>query len=246
MLVMTVLAFLSSCLALAMRDIRSEESNEGKSGCSVVMLAWRFIVKERRMQLIFPWALARGMGGTLESYYLNGVVVAESVGAANIGYFSAIPVLVSFALAGPVTYAAGKVGKLPLMCYSLATQVLVSAIMWVLTEGELEALGWQVGFLYAMNGVASVIETCLYRAICVDFFPGEHAEGFAAFVIADSIGTTFPLAFFPFFSKSLMAGLTCVGSVIAAACLTWSYHIHNDPERKKMLSPANAPISLAK
>lgn len=238
MIVMTALAFLSSFLALGIRDMQEPPEVLGSeaSGVSVVLLAWRFIVKEPRMQLIFPFALARGMGGTLESYYLNGVIVSESMGSANIGYFSAVPVLVAFALAGPVTYAAGEVGKLPLMCYSLVSQIMTSSVIFVLSESELISLEWQIGFLYIMNGVTLVIETCLYRAICVDFFPGEHAEGFASFVIADAIGTTIPLALFPFFSKNLMAGSTWVCSFVAIAALVYSYRIQDDPERKKLRS----------
>jgi hypothetical protein len=235
MLVMTAFAFFSSVCSLWCRDDREVVCNDEENTGSV-WLALRFVLKERRMQLIFPFALARGMYGTLESYYFNGVIVAESVGAANIGYFSAVPVLVAFALAGPVTYAAGEVGKLPLMCYCLVSQIMVCTVLYGLSQADLIALGWQVVFLYAMNGVALVVDTCLYRAIVVDFFPGQHAEGFSSIVIADAIGNMIPLALFPLFSKNLLVGSTWLISLLAIPAINHAYSLHNDPERKSLRS----------
>eukprot|EP00466_Bigelowiella_natans_P001422 jgi/Bigna1/77679/fgenesh1_pg.49_\ len=147
------------------------------SPCQQLLTTIGLLWKSPIVRFLGVYQMAFGIGQTFGDMYLNGYIVKESLGMANVGWMAAITPSVA-ALISPVFsyFGASEKGKRSEILLGSSFYAAVGSIAIALSPGALRNLKWGIASLYVCLGVCRGVFETPQKAAIVDFFPGERAR----------------------------------------------------------------------
>jgi MFS family permease len=224
------LAMAAVCMAVLVKE--PEFNRRARTGSVVEVFTLKkmkylgsLLMADRRLILLSPFTVAYGLMSSMINFYVA-TMVANSLGAAQIGNLSALLSGVATLMSVPVGRLGSYLGKPVLMLFGLSCSLCECGVLFTLGD-KVGTWFWLIT-VYVLHGVARAVAEGTQKGLLVDYFaPNQTAEGaFANWVLWDGLSQAIGLFTFPMLSGRVMV-LICAGALIFAAfCFGCAEFVH--------------------
>lgn len=181
------------------------------------------ILSNRQLQLVLPFQLCFGFSASLIEYYVNGIIVKNSLGDGYIGALSSIITVTAVLLAGPWGYLASSFSWGKHFIIIVGGVCFLFGGLPLLLASDTQLGTWTILVLYFMvHGCCRGIWEGINKAVILDFFPmmAEQDVAFASIYFCSGLSGAIGFISYQSMSKSALAWLNTLLPLLA----TISYH----------------------
>ena len=202
--------------------------------------------------LLLPFNVAFGFAQSFDTSYVNGVVVADTLGEASIGYLTAVLVGAATLCAAPFARLAARAprrgGTLVVALGGAAWCAFCVAFALAARRPAAAAAArslrpWPaLAALYALFGVGRAAWEGQFKATFADFFPHAPQAAFANVILQSGLASAVGFFAFPRLPPTLVGLLCAATSAVGVAGYCAAQALHASEVRRHRRSSEYAPL----